>query len=202
MVVNKIIEWYDYGARFYDASLGRFTTQDAFAEKFINLTPYHYGGNNPINYVDINGDSLVSITRQDNKILIENSPLQEGDKNYTNTITFGKGIPDSDVTDKSAGVVNDAMVTTGDASVKVSSGYRSPDKQAEVMYNNIESKGVKNQKALYGSSGDRVIDTYVEAKGKTDKQGYQLNDAGGIKSAMTFKIIEIGAGKVSKHSSI
>jgi RHS repeat-associated protein len=49
--------WLDYGARFYDAVLGRFHVQDAFSEKYLGLTQYQYGANNPISYIDINGDS-------------------------------------------------------------------------------------------------------------------------------------------------
>jgi RHS repeat-associated protein len=52
--------WYDYGARNYDATLGRLFTQDRFAEKYYNMNPYQYGANNPITYVDINGDSLTT----------------------------------------------------------------------------------------------------------------------------------------------
>ncbi|MBE6288114.1 MAG: RHS repeat-associated core domain-containing protein [Mediterranea massiliensis] len=55
---KKGLNWYDYGARHYDAVLGRFTTQDRFAEKYSPLSPYQYGANSPINVVDINGDSL------------------------------------------------------------------------------------------------------------------------------------------------
>ncbi|WP_238395712.1 RHS repeat-associated core domain-containing protein [Pontibacter pudoricolor] len=50
--------WHDYGARMYDAQLGRFHTQDRFAEKYYGINQYQYTANNPVNYVDINGDSI------------------------------------------------------------------------------------------------------------------------------------------------
>lgn len=36
----------------------RFVSVDRFAEKYYDLSPYHYGANNPILYIDINGDSI------------------------------------------------------------------------------------------------------------------------------------------------
>jgi RHS repeat-associated protein len=51
--------WLDYGARMYQPELGRFFTQDRFAEKYFDFTPYQYGANSPMNFVDINGDSLA-----------------------------------------------------------------------------------------------------------------------------------------------
>lgn len=52
------LDWYDYGARHYDATLGRFMKMDRYAEKYVALSPYQYAANNPVNIIDINGDSL------------------------------------------------------------------------------------------------------------------------------------------------
>ncbi len=52
------LELYDYGARHYNAQIGRFITLDRFSEKYENLSPYSYTANNPISYIDVNGDSI------------------------------------------------------------------------------------------------------------------------------------------------
>lgn len=52
----------DYGQRMYDPQIGRFHTLDRFAEKYESLTPYQYGANNPIKYIDVNGDSTFLMT--------------------------------------------------------------------------------------------------------------------------------------------
>ncbi|WP_455963819.1 RHS repeat-associated core domain-containing protein, partial [Bacteroides bouchesdurhonensis] len=52
------LNWYDYGARQYDAAIGRFMKVDRYSEKYLSLSPYQYGANNPVNNIEVNGDSI------------------------------------------------------------------------------------------------------------------------------------------------
>jgi RHS repeat-associated protein len=50
--------WNDYGARFYDPSIGRFTTVDDLSDhpNQIDKSPYAYTWNNPVNLTDPDGN--------------------------------------------------------------------------------------------------------------------------------------------------
>ena len=55
------LDWYDFGARHYDSAIGRFHTMDPLCEKYYSMSPYAYCDNNPINNVDLRGDSITTV---------------------------------------------------------------------------------------------------------------------------------------------
>jgi hypothetical protein len=184
------------------------------AERIPDWTPYNYVRNDPVRLTDPDGraddkdrKTNPHANRTVNRLHVTNSEptvsrtrttISVSGKDSWGLSTKNVSIKSSasnisNVSNKSAVIVSRSMKDVGETKVQITSTVRTPEKQASVMYDNIQNSSIDNQKALYGPSGDKVIDTYSSAlseKGSTPAS---------VKSAMTEMINELGPQKVSAH---
>ena len=66
---DKETGWDYFGARYYNPSIGRFNGIDRFADKYPYFSPYQYAGNNPMSFIDVNGDS-IGVRKEGNKVYV------------------------------------------------------------------------------------------------------------------------------------
>jgi len=81
--VEHELDWYDYGARFYDAGLGRFTGIDTLSDEFFGLSPYNYASNSPIVNIDLWGLQAWNVNNKWN-----DNYIQQYRQQLRNTISF------------------------------------------------------------------------------------------------------------------
>lgn len=108
------------------------------------------------------------------------------------TINFGANANQTVVSALTMKILREILSHAGLNACTITSTSRTPADQARVMFNNLETHGVKSQRILYAAAGDLVIDVY-EAQKKAGKTPMQ------IKTAMEAKIKAIGPEKVSRH---
>ena len=79
---------YDYGARWYDASIARFPSVDPIISKFPYLTPYNYASNDPIGKIDLWGLQGVQFTEVQKgktvRVVEADVHIAVGEKGFTN----------------------------------------------------------------------------------------------------------------------
>ena len=158
---KKGLNWYDYGARMYDAGLGRFTTMDPLAEKYREVSSYAYCLNNPIRNIDLKGDSVTvlnmgSENNQHLAMLIQNDAgkWQYYSVNGDNVYFSGQHI--------GGRTFNDAPALKEDGSPLL---FDSPQQFMDSHYN---SKGNKEDKTInsYGFTEGYIIPTSTEQDNK------------------------------------
>ena len=64
------LDWYDYGARWYDPVLARWHSTDPLADKYPDVSPYVYCSNNAVNAVDPDGRKIVIVGNRQQRISV------------------------------------------------------------------------------------------------------------------------------------
>ena len=80
------LNWYDYGARHYDAVLGRWHVMDPLGEKSFGVSPYAYCLSNPIKYIDPTGCEVIATDALSRRNIL--NTLTKEERKY---VTFDEG---------------------------------------------------------------------------------------------------------------
>ncbi|QOI97308.1 MAG: RHS repeat-associated core domain-containing protein [Flammeovirgaceae bacterium] len=155
------IGWLDYNTRHYDASIGRFLSQDIALEHYFNWSPYTYVKNNPLIFIDPSG-MFTELFKSNGKkigedekgidgkvrIVTDKSEIKRIKQNYkNNTPTESSSIKTGYETTK----------TTLTESLNVlDRTLKKTPKDPEGGFHEESSLVMKNNKVIRGESGDKV----------------------------------------------
>ena len=190
---------YDYGKRFYDPVIGRFTTEDPHAENYYAYSPYVYVGNNPLRRSDPTGmdwwDDVKKVAKDATNAVAKtyNNATTSAAKTYNSAKT--SATKTYDATAKAATAAKDKAVTATTQAAQAGQSWVKENKTAIVQgAKNMQTVGDATTKAGYVAA---IAGAPVAGVGATPGLGLA---ATGAAISLTGKVVELTAEFISPGS--
>ena len=182
---KKGLNWYDYGARHYDAALGRFETVDPSAENYFKTSLYAYCGNSPISRIDPTGADWYE-DKQGNLRWQEGSEALKGYTNIGSSASIALGNDNYLNFYQNGGILANRAVNAFD--LIASSG-----KLQNQFLGKTSPLSEDSKSALFNSLNSRSIDAIARPIGEA-AFGFGAGEFGGM---LLGKAIGWAVGKVA-----